>query len=85
MWIYVPHFMAQVRKYHKTKMDEVHPDHREPFSDEPHETSVHFAFFRTNPYRGKVGFTGRLNIARTIQKRLAHIDHESTHILMIFI
>jgi hypothetical protein len=24
-------------------------------------------------------FTGRLNIARTIQKRSAHIDHEYTH------
>jgi hypothetical protein len=85
-WISVPHFMVQVRKCHKTKMDEVDPDDHDPFHDEPRETSFQCAFVPTNPYQGKVAFTvrlniatGHLNIALMIQKRSAHIDHEDMH------
>jgi hypothetical protein len=56
-WIYVPHFMVQVRKHHKTKMDDVDPDNREPFPDEPRDTSVQCAFVPANRYRGNVAFT----------------------------
>jgi hypothetical protein len=60
-------------------MEGIEPNERTPFPDEPRETSVQCAFVPTHPYQGKTMFTGRLNIARTIQKRSAHIYHEDTH------
>jgi hypothetical protein len=71
--------MSQVRRYHVSRVEGLETDERTPFPDEPREMSVQCAFVPTNPYQGKTMFTGRLNIARTIQKLSAHIDHKDTH------
>jgi hypothetical protein len=57
----------------------IDPDNRVPFPNEPRDTSVQCACVPTNPYQGKVAFTGRIIITRAIQKRPADIDHEDTH------
>jgi hypothetical protein len=78
-WISVSYFISQVRRYHVSRMEGLEPDELTLFPDEPKETSVQCTFVPTSPYRGKTMLTGRLNIARTIQKRSSHIDHEDTH------
>jgi hypothetical protein len=79
-WWSGPHFMRQVREYHTEMVASGEdPKFDHIFPSEPFISTLFTPFMPANPYRGKTDFTGRLFVARVMQRRSLHKHHMDEH------